>query len=216
MEDLNLTDSPVKRAGGARQGRRAGQENVERGSPDSDLVGGASPLRNRPMTGDILLDDGPRRPRASAPPRRTGGWGEETRAKTARPLFSDPAEEAQHSDDELPIIPDLEEVEQEDLALKVAAAPSGAVNRVSTYKELDSDLFKHAAFATLEEIDLRLLTRCMEAEPGLREADELWNWDILFTEVASQMQSEWFPAEKDEQTKTATERPFTAFNRFPV
>ena len=47
------------------------------------------------------------------------------------------------------------QVEQEDFALTVADAPSVAVNRVATYTELDNDLFKHAAFATLEEIDLR-------------------------------------------------------------
>ena len=46
-------------------------------------------------------------------------------------------------------------MEQEDFALTVADAPSVAVNRVATYTELDNDLFKHAAFATLEEIDLR-------------------------------------------------------------
>ena len=83
------------------------------------------------------------------------------------------------SDTEDPVIPDLDEVrhrdhcnrykydshiyiyyiyiqvEQEDFALTVADAPSVAVNRVATYTELDNDLFKHAAFATLEEIDLR-------------------------------------------------------------
>ena len=59
------------------------------------------------------------------------------------------------SDTEDPVIPDLDDVEQEDFALTVADAPSVAVNRVATYTELDNDLFKHAAFATLEEIDLR-------------------------------------------------------------
>ena len=58
------------------------------------------------------------------------------------------------SDDD-PIIPDLDDVEQEDFALTVADAPNVAVTRVATYKELDNDLLKHAAFATLEEIDLR-------------------------------------------------------------
>jgi len=37
----------------------------------------------------------------------------------------------------------------------VADAPSVAVNRVATYKELDSDLLKNVAFATLDDIDLR-------------------------------------------------------------
>ena len=108
-------------------------------------------------------------------------------------------------------------MEQEDFALTVADAPSVAVNRVATYTELDNDLFKHAAFATLEEIDLRwhylhiyistlsthlhiytiyvstcrVLTRCLETEAALREGDEPWHWETLFTETASEMQVRW-------------------------
>jgi hypothetical protein len=40
---------------------------------------------------------------------------------------------------------------------------------VDTYKELDNDLLKHVAYATLDDIDLRLLTRCMAPEQALRE-----------------------------------------------
>ena len=49
--------------------------------------------------------------------------------------------------------------EDEDMALRVAEAPSVAVNRVATYRELDSDLLRHVAFATIDDIDLRLLTK---------------------------------------------------------
>ena len=213
--DLDFSLSPVKRAT-AKQGRRAGGKDDELDQlADETFEMAASPLKSRPMTGDILLEDGPR-PRASAPPRRTGGWGEETRAKTAKSVFREPVKE-QDSEEELPMIPDLEEVEAEDLALAVADAPSVAVNRVATYKELDTDLFKHAAFATLEEIDLRLLTRCLAPEASLKEPDEVWTWDMLFTDVSSELQSEWFPAEAEEQKPSGPQdRPYTAFNRFPV
>ena len=50
-------------------------------------------------------------------------------------------------------------LEDEDMALRVAEAPSVAVNRVATYRELDSDLLRHVAFATIDDIDLRLLTK---------------------------------------------------------
>ena len=53
--------------------------------------------------------------------------------------------------------------------MKIAEAPSVAVNRVATYKELDTDLLKHAAFATLEDIDLTVLTNCMAPEAALKE-----------------------------------------------
>ena len=89
-------------------------------------------------------------------------------------------------DDDVPAIPDLDDVqvrtqngvekskavtmdihkydlfpqfEDEDMALRVAEAPSVAVNRVATYRELDSDLLRHVAFATIDDIDLRLLTK---------------------------------------------------------
>ena len=81
--------------------------------------------------------------------RRTGGWAESRNNS----LKSGSVEKSEHSDeDDLPVIPDLEEAEKEDFAQRVADAPNVAVNRVDTYKELDSDLFKHAAFATLEEV----------------------------------------------------------------
>lgn len=157
LEDFTFAESPVRKS--VKQGRRAAQVEDDE---YQDLEIGGSPLRNRPKTADILLldDEGPRRPRASAPSRRTGGWGEETRAKTAKSMGRPGTSKSSSgigvdSDEDDPIIPDLDDVEQEDFALTVANAPSIAVNRVATYKELDNDLLKHAAFATLEEIDLR-------------------------------------------------------------
>ena len=212
-EEIDFSLSPVKKSA-VRQGRRAGVQD-DGDSPTFEMAD--SPLKSRPMTGDILLEDAPRRPHASAPPRRAGGWGDETtRARTAKSAIVDEVNEGPDSDDDLPIIPDLEEVEQEDLALKIAEAPSVAVNRVATYKELDTDLFKHAAFATLEEIDLSILTRCMAPEAALKEPDEAWSWDILFADVSSELQSEWFPESVEEKTAAPNERPYTAFNRFPV
>jgi intraflagellar transport protein 43 len=43
------------------------------------------------------------------------------------------------------------------------------VDRVDTYKELDSDLLKHAAFATLDDVSLRLLTKCLNLESEVKE-----------------------------------------------
>ena len=109
--DLDFSLSPVKRAT-AKQGRRAAGGKDDQLDPleDETFEMAASPLKSRPMTGDILLDDGPR-PRASAPPRRTGGWGEETRAKTAKSVYREPVQEQNDSEEERPMIPDLEEVE---------------------------------------------------------------------------------------------------------
>ena len=61
----------------------------------------------------------------------------------------------------------------------------------------------------------RLLTQCLETEASLKEPDDPWHFDTLFTEMASIMQAEWMP-EPEEKTTTTKERPYTAFNRFPV
>ena len=155
-DDLTFADSPTPARKSVTRGRRAAHAAAD---DDDGAEFSGSPLKNRPRTGDImLLDEAPRRPRASAPARRSGqGWGEETRARTARSVLRPATARTMGGEesDEEPVIPDLEEVEQEDFALKIADAPSVAVNRVATYTELDNDLFKHAAFATLEEIDLK-------------------------------------------------------------
>lgn len=115
------------------------------------------------------------------------------------------------------MIPDLDDVQDEDMAMQVADAPSVAVNRVATYRELDNDLLKHVAFATLDDIDLKLLTRCLAPESSLKEPDELWKWDVVFAEISGDLQREWFPDEEaNEKVEAASERPYTAFNRFPV
>ena len=121
-------------------------------------------------------------------------------------------------DGDIPMIPDLDDVQDEDMALTVADAPSVAVNRVATYRELDSDLLKHVAFATMEgDLDLRLLTRSLAPEAALREPDERWTWDVVFADISGDLQREWFPEEEaQEKAEAASERPYTAFNRFPV
>ncbi|RMX50507.1 hypothetical protein pdam_00009226 [Pocillopora damicornis] len=69
------------------------------------------------------------------------------------------------------------------------------VNRVATYKELDSYFQKQSALFNVNlldgEIDLKLLTNVLSPETEVFEEDKQWDWDRLFTEVASELQSEW-------------------------
>ena len=48
--------------------------------------------------------------------------------------------------------------------------------------------------------------------------DTTWTWDVIFAEVSGDLQKEWFPDQEEPQKegKAAIERPYTAFNRFPV
>uniref|UniRef100_A0A3Q2Y1L2 Intraflagellar transport 43 n=1 Tax=Hippocampus comes TaxID=109280 RepID=A0A3Q2Y1L2_HIPCM len=139
------------------------------------------------------------------PPRRQGGWAEESsgsgpgkyvssrRLRPQTPPGSD-------DDGDIPVIPDLDEVQEEDLNMQVAAPPSVQVNRVMTYRDLDNDLKYYSAFQTLDgEIDLKLLTKVLAPEQEVKEEDVLWDWDHLFTEVSSELLTEWDQGENDEQ-----------------
>ncbi|XP_014673593.1 PREDICTED: intraflagellar transport protein 43 homolog A-like isoform X2 [Priapulus caudatus] len=163
----------------ARQGRRAG-DRPGTGAAAAGAVNGAL------MNGDI----------PTRPTRRTAGWSESQRKKGAaepedeRLRASSPLKDDES--DEIPVIPDLDEVNEEDMANQVAQAPSVTVNRVATYRELDHDLLKNAAFLTLDnEVDLKLLTKCLQPEFEVVEEDKPWEWERLFTEVSSELNLEW-------------------------
>lgn len=97
--------------------------------------------------------------------------------------------------EDIPVIPDLEDVQEEDMMTQIAAPPSVQVNRVATYKELDSYFQKQSALFNVNlldgEIDLKLLTNVLSPETEVFEEDKRWDWDRLFTEVASELQTEW-------------------------
>ncbi|CAH1263255.1 IFT43 [Branchiostoma lanceolatum] len=117
-------------------------------------------------------------------------------------LRSDSPPRRDDSDEDIPVIPDLDDVQEEDMATQIAAPPSLQVNKIATYRELDTDLFKQAAFLILDdEIDLKPLAKCLSAETDVLEEDKPWDWDRLFTEVTSELQVEWEaerPKEEDE------------------
>ncbi|XP_075859967.1 intraflagellar transport protein 43 homolog isoform X3 [Microcebus murinus] len=168
-------------------GRRAQQEPAQ---AENQLSG-----KNSSLT---LAGEAPPKP----PRRRQGGWADES-MKTSK-LGRKVSEEIEDyrlrqqtldgSDDggDIPVIPDLEEVQEEDFVLQVAAPPSVQVNRVMTYRDLDNDLMKYSAFQTLDgEIDLKLLTKVLAPEHEVREDDTSWDWDHLYTEVSSELLAEW-------------------------
>nr|XP_044630005.1 intraflagellar transport protein 43 homolog isoform X5 [Equus asinus] len=151
------------------------------------------------------------------PPRRQGGWADDSmKASKSGRRASEEIEDhrlRQHSLDgsddggDIPVIPDLEEVQEEDFVLQVAAPPSIQVNRVMTYRDLDNDLMKYAAFQTLDgEIDLKLLTKVLAPEHEVREDDVSWDWDRLYTEVSSELLTEWdlLQTEKEDPTGQPT------------
>lgn len=181
----------------ARKGRRAAPSIPTSNSFDTN--GSTEDLLDSPSSGPSspAKASGPVAPPRS---RRTGGWADETlKSAKSKHTIQDPAEldrfksperTKPDSDDEIPVIPDLDDMQEEEFTSQIAKAPSVIVNRVATYKELDSDLFKHAAFATLDDMNLRLLTKRLNVEADVKEPDSCWTWDLLFTDVTSDLNNE--------------------------
>uniref|UniRef100_A0A3Q1C057 Intraflagellar transport 43 n=1 Tax=Amphiprion ocellaris TaxID=80972 RepID=A0A3Q1C057_AMPOC len=205
MEDnFHLGDAgPVKSV--AKSGRRARLTADQSSFEDSRYVRKSSTSAS---VGEVC-DHGPPPPK---PARRQGGWAEESSgsgsAKSSRRPAAEDLEDRrlrpqtpQGLDDEgdIPVIPDLDEVQEEDLTMQIAAPPSIQVNRVMTYRDLDNDLKYYSAFQTLDgEIDLKLLTKVLAPEQEVKEDDVSWDWDHLFTEVSSELLMEWDQGDSEE------------------
>ncbi|XP_017384069.1 intraflagellar transport protein 43 homolog isoform X1 [Cebus imitator] len=180
----------------AKMGRRAQQESAQ---AENHLNGKNSSLTLTEETSP------PQFPRC-----REGGWADDSvkaskfRRKAAEEIedFRLRQQSPNGSDcgGDIPIIPDLEEVQEEDFVLQVAAPPSIQVKRVMTYRDLDNDLMKYSAIQTLDgEIDLKLLTKVLAPEHEVREDDVGWDWDHLFTDVSSEVLTEWDPLQTEKE-----------------
>ncbi|XP_011615193.1 intraflagellar transport protein 43 homolog isoform X2 [Takifugu rubripes] len=185
--------------------------------------------RRARLAADQLSTEDPRYGTPPKPPRRQAGWAEESSSNVAAPAqqtghsprtgrssrksAADDLEDRrlrpqtpQRSDDEgdIPVIPYLEEVQEEDLMMQVAAPPSVQMNRVMTYRDLDKDLKDYSTFQTLDgEVDMKLLTKVLASEQDVKEDDVSWDWDHLFTEVSSELLMEWDQGESEEQAAVA-------------
>uniref|UniRef100_A0A8C4WXB2 Uncharacterized protein n=1 Tax=Eptatretus burgeri TaxID=7764 RepID=A0A8C4WXB2_EPTBU len=73
-------------------------------------------------------------------------------------------------DDDIPVIPDLEDIQKEDLAGQTADPPR-IINMLPTYEELNTNLGIHAALQTLDgDIDLSVLARALCSQENLLES----------------------------------------------
>lgn len=190
-----------KLKGTAKTGRRAQQKSAN--PPDAPDF--EASVENSPKVPKSRQPAGRQEPDEPPKPSRVSGWGEDNPRKSRKlgegfeniedskneRLRPRTPEDDNESDTDIPVIPDLEEQQDDDMTVKVAIAPNVAVNRVATYRELDNDLLRQAAFTTLDnDIDLKLLTKNLSTEADLIEEDKPWDWDRLFTEVTSELLSQ--------------------------
>lgn len=61
---------------------------------------------------------------------------------------------------------------------------------MTAYEELDTDLVKNAAYTSLDGVSLSLLADKLYNENLVKEPDEVWNWNLLFTQISSELNSE--------------------------
>ncbi|XP_065655737.1 intraflagellar transport protein 43 homolog isoform X2 [Hydra vulgaris] len=136
------------------------------------------------------------------PARRQSGWSDSVDKKKGKNVCDDDeADDRLKSDskvlsdtniDDIPVIPDLEEIQKDGTTQQVSAPPSVQVTRVATYKELDHDFEKHAGLLTLDkDIDLKLLGCVLSSEADVFEEDKVWEWDRVFAEVSSELRNDW-------------------------
>lgn len=90
-------------------------------------------------------------------------------------------------DDEIPVIPDIDDINDDSFLNDVVSAPKPKINRVTAYKELDIDLVKQSAIASLEDVDLSILAKSLQNDSKLEEPDVIWNWEQVFTEISSEI-----------------------------
>lgn len=91
------------------------------------------------------------------------------------------------SDDDIPIIPDIEDLQEEPIHLQDAKIAS-TVNK-QTYKDLDSEL-KHlqnsqASFGKTGDINLSFLTNRLYSEKEVKDPDVVWTMESLFNNLKS-------------------------------
>lgn len=159
-----------------------------------------------PRTSNITKDSGGRAPR----PRIPGGWADNTsiRIINSKKDYIDDDERFNIStgskvatssilEDDIPVIPDLDDVKDEVLMNEIVEPPNISENRVIMLKELNLDLLSQSAFSAIEDIDLSLLMRCLQAQDALDEPDEVWEWDKLFAEVIAEIHSDTLMARSD-------------------
>lgn len=132
IDDLDLALAPEQNEVHPKQGRRANRMAFETKAEESNpFETGGSPLKARPPSGELFLDEGFKVSRgggaANRGRRNMGGWAEE-RTKTAKSVRIQSAaqqiaasQNAGDSDEDgnFPDIPDLDEVHDEDMTLQV-------------------------------------------------------------------------------------------------
>ncbi|XP_037957218.1 intraflagellar transport protein 43 homolog [Teleopsis dalmanni] len=198
----------------ARKGRRSKSRDLlnEQKSSTPTFTGSEA---NKEISIDITLDmqqysSSSATPQTSSkdselkrPPVRriSGGWADSSGLKglkskkgsfdDERFQFSTPkSTKSTTPDDDIPIIPDLEDIKDEIILNEIVEPPIYPTDRVATLKELNYDLLSQNAFSSLADMNLTVLLHSLAPQNSLDEADEVWEWEKVFTQITAEIRNE--------------------------
>lgn len=118
-------------------------------------------------------------------------WADHSETTSTSNMFQEKSSKAKkksnfiqdNTDEVIPMIPDLEQVREQEFVQQTADAPAVQVNKLINFQDLDKDLLKQTTFSSLDGIDLSQLTKFCLPESQIKEDDLPWNWDNLISDV---------------------------------
>ncbi|XP_044747673.1 intraflagellar transport protein 43 homolog [Coccinella septempunctata] len=130
--------------------------------------------------------------------RRKGGWADDGNksAKTSRSSnFLDKRfeDEKEDSDDDIPVIPDIDDITYDSSNLQDVNIPNVSVKK-ATYREIDKDnklenlKIGDANFGNIGDIDLTLLTNKLYPESEVKSVDVEWTLNSLGLDLARNLE----------------------------
>jgi len=143
----------------------------------------------------------------SKPSRR--GFGPGSRRKKNEANAESKSKRNRHfdnDDDEILVIPDLEDAEDEDITTKVAEAPRNTQRKVQSMRELNFGV-KNALQTQNSGINLGLLTSTLSPPHLLTEDDLPWEFDSLLQTVSQEIQIELDAVEKSKEDEKGDDAP---------
>ncbi|KAJ3663164.1 hypothetical protein Zmor_007470 [Zophobas morio] len=149
---------------------------------------------NTPGTPEEVLDGSGSNNTPDVPirTRKTGGWAVEgtKSSKTKGPNIMEQErfqnEKGHESDDDIPVIPDIDDMPDDPLNLPDVKVPNMTVKE-STYKELDSQFETgQPNFGNIGDIDLSILTSRLYPEKEVQRCTEVWTMESLYQDLAKQ------------------------------
>lgn len=100
---------------------------------------------------------------------------------SVRPVTAGP------SDDYVQMIPDIDDVHDDDFVQQMADAPNVQFNQIVSFQELEKDSLKISMLSNLDGINLSSLVKHLVLQSETKEDDKVWTWDNLISDVVSKL-----------------------------